>query len=44
MIPVVESKRVMGWACNIMEREEANTGSWWGNLRERDQLEDLGVD
>ena len=21
-----------------------NAGSWWGNLRERDQLEDLGTD
>ena len=23
---------------------EVDTGVWWGNLRERDQLEDLGVD
>jgi hypothetical protein len=23
---------------------EAYTGHWWGNLRERDQLVDLGVD
>ena len=21
-----------------------NTGFWWGNLRERDQLDELGVD
>jgi hypothetical protein len=23
---------------------EVHTGFWWGNLRERDNLEDLGVD
>jgi hypothetical protein len=27
-----------------MGRGEAYTGFWWGNLRERDHLEDLGVD
>jgi len=27
-----------------MGRGEAYTGSWWGNLRERDNLEDPGVD
>jgi len=27
-----------------MWRKEVNAGSWWGNLRERDQLEDLGTD
>jgi len=25
-------------------RGEVNTEFWWGNLRERDQLEDPGVD
>jgi len=25
-------------------RREAYTGFWWGNLRERDQLGDPGVD
>jgi hypothetical protein len=24
-------------------RREAHTGFWWGNLRERDHLEDPGV-
>jgi hypothetical protein len=24
--------------------EEAHTGFWWGNLGERDHLENLGVD
>ena len=27
-----------------MGRGEAYTGFWWGNLRERDHLEDRGVD
>ena len=26
-----------------MEEKEACTGFWWGNLRERDHLGDLGV-
>jgi hypothetical protein len=25
-------------------REELLTGFWWGNLREREHLEDLGAD
>jgi hypothetical protein len=25
-------------------REEAYTGVWWGNLRERDHLEEAGAD
>jgi hypothetical protein len=36
----------MGWtghATGIGE-EEVNTGFWWGDLREGDQLEDPGVD
>jgi hypothetical protein len=27
-----------------MGRGEVYTGFWWGNLRERDHLEDLDVD
>jgi hypothetical protein len=27
-----------------MGRGEAYTGFWWGNLRERDHLEDSGID
>jgi len=27
-----------------MGRVEAYTGFWWGNLRERDHLEDPGID
>jgi hypothetical protein len=28
----------------IWGREEAYTGFWWGNLRERDHLGDPGID
>ena len=35
----------MGWACIAYGgREEAYTGFWWGNLRERDHLGDPGID
>jgi len=35
----------MGGACNTYgRREAAYTGFWWGNLRERDHLGNLGVD
>jgi len=40
----VIKKNEMGGACNIWGRGKVNTGFWWGNLRERDQLEDKGVD
>jgi len=33
----------MGEACSTYVVEEY-AGFWWGNLRERDQLEDLGID
>ena len=28
----------------VLGREEVYTGFWWGNLRDRDHLEDIGVD
>ena len=35
----------MGGACSTYEgRGELHRGLWWGNLRERDHLEDLGID
>jgi len=34
------------WAGHVarMGRGKVYTGFWWGNLRERDHLEDAGVD
>jgi len=29
---------------HVCETEEMDTGFWWGGLKERDPLEDLGVD
>jgi hypothetical protein len=29
---------------HIEGRGEVHTGFWWGNLRERDHLEDKGID
>ena len=35
----------MGWACNTYGgRGEVYPGFWWGNMRERDHLEGVGVD
>ena len=44
-VGLINSRR-MRWAGNVarMGREEAYTGLWWGNLRERDHLGDPGVD
>ena len=36
-------KSEMGRACSTYRRE-VYTGIWWGNLRERDHLEDLSTD
>jgi hypothetical protein len=33
-----------GGGCGMYEKREVYTGFWWGNLRERDHLEDLGID
>jgi hypothetical protein len=46
IVRVIKSRR-MRWVGNVGrmgERREAYTGFWWGNLRERDHLEDPGVD
>ena len=45
IIRVIKSRR-MRWAGNehLWRRGEVYTGFWWGNLRERDHLEDPGLD
>ena len=42
---VIKSRR-MRWAANVarMGEERGCIGSWWGNWREGDHWEDLGVD
>jgi hypothetical protein len=38
-------KNEMGGSCSYYGRRgEMYTGFWWGNLRERDHMEDTGVD
>ena len=32
------------WAGNVCGRGEMHTGFWWGDLRERDHLEEIGLD
>ena len=34
----------MGGACSVYVGQERRIGFWWGNLREKDQLRDPGVD
>jgi len=45
VIRVIKS-RIMRWTDHVQvwRTGEAYTGFWWGNLRERDQLEDLDID
>jgi uncharacterized protein YcaQ len=42
---MIKSRKIR-WAGHIAiwGREEANTGFWWGNVREREHLEDLFID
>ena len=45
IIRVIKSRK-MRWAVNLARvgRGEVYTRFWWGNLRERDHLEDPGAD
>jgi len=44
IVRVIKSRR-MRWAGHVarMERGEAYTGFWWGNVKERDHMEDRAV-
>jgi hypothetical protein len=45
IVRLIRSRR-MSWAGHVARRGigEVHSGFWWGNLRERDHLEDLDVD
>jgi hypothetical protein len=43
IMKIIIEKNEMGGACSAYGGE-ACTGFWWGNLRERDQSGDQGVD
>ena len=45
IVRVIKSRR-MRWAGYVarMSEERGRIGSWWGNRRERDHWEDVGVD
>jgi hypothetical protein len=34
----------VGGACSIWGRGEVHTGVWWGDLKEKEHLEDPGID
>jgi hypothetical protein len=41
----INKKKHMGGACRKHgRREDVHAWFWWGNLRERDRLENLGVE
>jgi hypothetical protein len=42
MQPKIENE--MGGACSVYGDRRGYTELWWGSLRERDHLEDAGVD
>jgi len=43
IVQVIKEK-IMRWACSAYGGEKRHIRSWWGNLRERDQLGDPVMD
>jgi hypothetical protein len=45
IVQMIKSRRIR-WAGHVerMGRGDVHTGFWWGNMKERDLLEDTGVD
>jgi len=41
-----DKKETESWSGRVyrLGKGEVHSGFWWGNLRERDHLEDVGVD
>jgi len=45
ILQVIRQEEYDGWVMwNVRESREVHTGFWWGDLRERDNLEAIGVD
>ena len=45
IIQVIRQEEYDGWVMwNLRESGEVHTSFWWGDLRERDNLEALGLD
>jgi hypothetical protein len=44
MLLADQIEEVIDGVCGMYKAEDTHTGFWWGSLKERDHLEDLGVD
>jgi hypothetical protein len=43
IIRVIKSRRMI-WEGHVWRTGDAHTGFWWGKLREKEHLKDLGID